>query len=401
LYLVPDTSYLKPETTPPADICMFVHNSVVRDPRVQKEAGSLAQAGWRVIVVGLALTETDLLPVEQIDGYTIWRVIPPLPAWTTRSSWGKLLRLIAAIPLIARRIRATGARVFHAHDFVGLVMMALAGIRRRPVVYDSHELFFDRWPPDSTYPLRRPLLMLRPLEKRLARRAAAVITVGDQVAAHLARTLGVAAPLVIRNVVDLGALGEAVPLERRPGERIIAHSGVLAQGRNLPELVESLHHLPEEVSLALIGDGPLREPLTVQAESLGVGGRLRRVYPVTPTTIPPTLAQADAAAILITSYALNYHYALPNKFFEALAAGLPMMVTDIPEVATLVRGHDLGVVVSSTAPAALAAAIQQVLEPAAQARYRANVLRLRESFTWEAEARKLVALYRQLFDGLY
>ncbi|MBN8593359.1 MAG: glycosyltransferase [Anaerolineae bacterium] len=379
---------------------MFVHNSVRKDARVQKEAASLVRAGWRVIVVGLALTETDIPSVESMDGYTIWRVIPPLPVGTTRSSWGKLLRLIVAIPLIIGRIRATGARVFHGNDFIGLLIMALAGIWRRPVIYDAHELFFDRWPADSTYPLRRPLLMLRPLEGWLARRAAAVMTVGDKLADRLVETLKIARPVVVRNAVDLTKLGTAVPIERRPGERLVAHSGALVQGRNLKELIDCLPHLPDDITLTLIGDGVLRPALAPQAEALGGRDRLRMVYPVTPTTIPPTLAQADAAVVLISSFALNYHFSLPNKLFEAVAAGVPLVVSDIPEVAGLVRQYDMGIVVDSMEPKAIAAAIEQVLEPTVNARYRANVLKAREVLNWAAEEQKLVALYRQIFDGL-
>lgn len=233
----------------------------------------------------------------------------------------------------------------------------------------------------------------------MARRAAGTITVGDQLANWLADHLRIKRPIVVRNVVDVRNHGEPVPMPRQAGERIIGHSGYITHGRHLPELVEALRYLPEHVSLALVGDGSLWPVLERQAEKLGVGHRLRRVHPVTPQTMAPTMAQADAAVVIITSDATSYHFALPNKLFESIAAGLPLVVTDIPEVAGLVRQYDLGVILSSVEPEALARAIEAVLEPEANARYRANALRAREALTWEAEEVKLVALYRQVLGA--
>jgi glycosyltransferase involved in cell wall biosynthesis len=73
-------------------------------------------------------------------------------------------------------------------------------------------------------------------------------------------------------------------------------------------------------------------------------------------------------------------------------------VTDIPEVAALVRQYDLGIIVPSVEPPALARAIEAVLEPSANARYRANALRAREALTWEGEEARLVGLYRKVLS---
>lgn len=375
---------------------MFVHNSVRKDARVQKEAASLVRAGWRVIVVGLALTETDIPSVEAMDGYTIWRVIPPLPVGTTRSSWGKLLRLIVAIPLIIGRIRATGARVFHAHDFTALVLMWLAGIWRRPVIYDSHELFFDRWPSGSRYPLLPLIRAIRPLEGWLARRSVRVIVSSDEQGRVMQEQLGIAEPVLLLNAVDLREIEPAAVTYPVEGRRTIVHSGYLLHARHLPELVEALQYIPDDIALVLMGDGPLKPQLLEQAVLLGVQSKLVILSPVPIKAVASTLAQADAAMVLVSSAALHYDLAMANKFFEAIAAGLPIISSPTTAASAYMRRYDLGLLVDPTDPRAIAEAITAMLEPTTNAGFRANVLKARETLNWEHEERKLIGLYQRV-----
>lgn len=382
----------------PFDICLILDNDVRTDGRVLKEAGSLTRAGWRVVIIGIDRMKSPLPDDEVIDGFRV-QVVKPGGIPGLEGKVGKAVRVFQGYWLVARRLRQMKARVYHANDFIGLLMLALAGLWDRTFIYDAHELYFERSVKGGRTPTRFMLSLLRPLEGWMARRAAGTITVGDQLANWLAEHLRIKRPIVVRNVVDVRNDGEPVPMPRQARERIIGHSGYITHGRHLPELVEALRYLPEHVSLALVGDGSLWPVLERQAEKLGVGHRLRRVHPVTPQTMAPTMAQADAAVVIITSDATSYHFALPNKLFESIAAGLPLVVTDIPEVAGLVRQYELGVILSSVEPEALARAIETVLEPEANARYRANALRAREALTWEAEEAKLVALYRQVLGA--
>ena len=384
----------------PVDICMFVHNDVASDGRVLREAGSLSAHGWNVTVVGIALTRSSLPQVETVFGFTIIRVKPSFFRRHLSGTFGKLINLLIALPAAAYQLRKTQARVYHANDFVGLMMIALAGIWRRPVVYDSHELFFDRFPTGLfNYPLKYVIWALRPLEKILARRAAAVITVGEGVAERLSQTLNIPTPVVVRNTVDLRHLQEAISISRKRGQQIAAHSGVVSGGRHLPELVAALRYLPEHMTIALIGDGRLRSALVEQAQNSGVADRLITVYPVNPYNIPTTLAGADAAVMLITSERLNYHLSLPNKFFEAVAAGLPIVTSPIPEVVRYVEQYDMGIICDPTDPKAIAEAIQTVLQPDNYMRFKANAMRARADLNWETEEQALINVYKPILDS--
>jgi glycosyltransferase involved in cell wall biosynthesis len=143
----------------------------------------------------------------------------------------------------------------------------------------------------------------------------------------------------------------------------------------------------------LLGDGVLRAQLVERAESLGVAERLVIVPPVPIDSVAPTLAQADVAAVLTSSPHLNNQNALPTKFFEAVAAGLPMVTSSIAEVKRLVEAYDIGLSCDPDDPQDIAAKLALVLEPDALTRFRANAEGARDELNWEREQVRLVALY--------
>lgn len=377
---------------------MIVHNDVTADSRVLKEAASLSAHGYRVVVVGISLTGQGQQEIKTEAGFTIWRAKPPLlPPARSSNRTGLLIRLLLALPASTLYLRRVNARAYHAHDFTGLLHLALAGIWRRPVVYDSHELFFDRPLPDLAAPARWALYRMRGLEKLLARRAVRVITINDTIADRLAETLGIARPAVVRNAVDLRALAPRAADFPANG-RIVAHTGRLVPGRRLRELIAALNYLPEDVSLVLMGEGPLHGSLLSYAEAQGVQGRFTIVPPVPPDAVSLTLAQADVAAVLTTTEGLNNHFALPNKFFEAIAAGVPLVSGPNVEIAALMRQYEMGVICDPSNPESLAQAIATVLQPDNWARYRAGVQRARAALNWEQEEGKLLAVYQEIFS---
>ena len=118
------------------DICMVVHNDVLNDSRIWREARTLNARGWKIVVVCIALGNTKLPTVQEVEGFTIWRVTPSIfREKTDIKTTHKLVQLLIALPVVLWRIRLSKAKVYHGHDFIGLLIIALAGVRRRPVIY--------------------------------------------------------------------------------------------------------------------------------------------------------------------------------------------------------------------------------------------------------------------------
>lgn len=423
------------------DVCMVVHNPLVHDARVLREAASLTRNGWSVVILSLTPDEYDLPIVEVLKGFTIHRISLPssyrrlakclynrLVILQKRESdfqasyqsiWSilkysieklisrfisSIYRLLlsdespVAMLLVLLRgsyfLRSVNAHIYHAHDFPALLHIAIAGIWKRPIVYDSHELFFDQW-----YPYESPRIYrnLRSWEKFLAKRANAILTVGEMVADRLSKTLNVKRPTTIFNAVDLRTLEPPTVTYQTGKHRTVVHSGALHYGRHLPELIDSLLYLPEDIVIVLMGDGLLKASLQLQAKELGMEDRVIFVPPVLPDSIAPTLSQADIGAVLITNQSIHYDYSMPNKLFECIAAGLPLIVSHCKEIADLTRKYDLGIVCDPMQPKEIASGILKLLEPNNLLRYKHNVCAARDScLNWETEEKKLIGIYRHL-----
>jgi glycosyltransferase involved in cell wall biosynthesis len=135
------------------------------------------------------------------------------------------------------------------------------------------------------------------------------------------------------------------------------------------------------------------------------GGRFHVLDAVPPDALPEWVASADIGVMPIQASTLNHRLSTPNKLFECLAAGTPVVVSDFPDMRRIVLEDPdgpLGATCDPTSPAGIAAAIHEVLDrdPAATADLRVRCLRAaHDRWSWEAESARLVALYADLTGG--
>ncbi len=287
--------------------------------------------------------------------------------------------------------------VVHAHDLNTMpTARAVGDALGIPVVYDSHELWRHRNRSGRLRPVARLADLL--LERRLAPTADAVITVSPSIAFWLERTYLLRGPVrVVRNTPERAE--HVRPLDvlgRRPGEQVVAYSGRFTTGRGLEDMVRALRELPEKVVLAAVGygDATYVEGLLALARSCGVSHRVRLVDAVAPHDVSAAVADADLALIAIEPTCLSYRYALPNKLFEAVQAGVPVVASRLPDISEVVRRYDLGLQFDPGDPHDLAGAVRGVL--ARGATTSPGRLRAAEELCWEREQEQLLACYRGL-----
>jgi glycosyltransferase involved in cell wall biosynthesis len=176
---------------------------------------------------------------------------------------------------------------------------------------------------------------------------------------------------------------------------VIAYVGGLMRGRGLEQMIDALPHIPE-VALRAIGPGAegYRATLRERAAALGVEDRVELLEPVPPAAVQAALAGATAGLCLIQPICRSYELSLPNKLFEYAAAGLPVLASDLPVIASVVRAGGIGVVVPAADPVAIADGIRRLLDPAVHASAAAASRRFAATSTWEHEADALAGVYR-------
>jgi glycosyltransferase involved in cell wall biosynthesis len=385
---------------------MLVTNEVTYDSRVLKEAGTLSRQGFEVSILGLD-RRGDSPPVDEREGFVAfhcreWRFgrwlrnRPEKPL----NFLGKALK---ALRFFLFSLRGNGD-IIHAHDLDALPFGFLAARRcRAKLVYDSHELAVEQWvqgagPGSFTV----PITILSRLEGYIACRADAVITVNESIAQELARRYLIAPPLILRNCASHRQEGRRAPSLRNLlglplPDRIVIHTGDLnPRGRALKELILALRDL-SGIHLVFLGEGPMEKELSELARKEGLESMVHFLKPVLPEDLISTIAEADLAAVTIKPHgSLNNLYSLPNKLFEAIAAGLPVVASDLPEIGQLVRAYQIGVLCHPEDPQDIARAIQEVLLPDRYGTFKENLKQAQRELSWEKESQKLVDLYQRL-----
>lgn len=337
-------------------VAMLVMNPCVTDSRVRNEAWSLGRAGHAVTVFALATDEHPAGTISE-DGYHVRR-LDVSNRWEALTPWPikkALTRRRFATAAIAA-VRAWAPQVVHAHDLETLRAGAIIARRSgTSLVYDSHELWRHRYAHGF---IRRTARWIDGItERRLIESADLVITVGSRIADWLADTYHIDRPIVVRNVPkltnpsaktrglrSLAGLGSA--------DRIIVYTGKVMGGRGLGLTIDALALLPDHFHLVMLGgaDQSEWEVVETRAAQRGVNARIHRVGPVAPDEVTPTIADADVAVVLIEPLSLSYAWSLPNKLFQAVQAGVPIVTTDdLPETAEYVAVTGTGVVVERTA----------------------------------------------------
>lgn len=374
-------------------------------------------AAWRRHRGKIEAPVTDAAPAAQVPTTPTQPL--PTPARETQTLPTQALALAADVWMrtygtlrlaywwrgAVRETRALSPDVVHANDANALVpaLLSTVGTRAR-VVYDSHELWRHR------NILRRDRWLAPYVEAAIEavgiRLAAGVITVSPSIAAWLRRTYSLRErPTLVRNIPTARALPDPARgrLRELAGlsaqDRVISYVGGITTGRGLEETVDALVLLPEDTHLVLLGYGEQRyvDGLLERARAARVGHRVHLAGSVPSPEVPQALADADVAVVFVRPICLSYRYSLPNKLFESIHAGLPIVAADLPDTAEIVRRHGVGEVFDAGTPQDLAVAIQQVL--ADPAGYRRAAQAAAAELTWEHEAEELVGLYTRVLEG--
>ncbi len=243
-------------------------------------------------------------------------------------------------------------------------------------------------------------------EAAWARAADAVVTVNDPLAARLGERWRLGEPpLVIANLPEPIAavsasadrIREATSLSR--STRIVLFQGRVGPNLGLDEAADAVLEI-EDAALVILGFGRGMVAARARDHDPRYVGRHVTLPAVHPDDLLAWTASADVALIPLPPVSVNQRLSTPNKLWEALAAGTPVVVVSGLEVMErLVREHDLGAVAASTDPRDLAIAIREVLDRLGRDgdAWREHVAATaRERFSWPAVATAYRSLVRSV-----
>jgi glycosyltransferase involved in cell wall biosynthesis len=386
----------------PIRLCMHVRGVVRLDHRVMREATALRDAGFAVTILDF---EDDLTrPVEEdLGGIHVKHIMKPNWLLPARSRVEHLIKSTQKLVYTTKQLIRMPADIYHAHDDNALAACYVAARwHRKLLIFDAHE-----FPLNSLSDKRRSWLsaLFINLFTRMIRNCAGIITVSSPIAQEICYLYHIPQVSLIRNLPVYQALPKSNRLRQHlglsPSVKVALFQGNIDPNRGLDKLVHTAKFLDRDIVVVMMGKGVGVTPseLEALAESEGVTDRIRIIPPVPYEELLNWTASADIGLIVSSpDYSLNVRMSLPNKLFEYLMAGLPVLSSQLPAVAEVINTYDVGQVVSSLAPTEIAAAINAMLEDqAALERMHRNALEAAQhEFYWEKEQLQLLQLYDEI-----
>jgi glycosyltransferase involved in cell wall biosynthesis len=218
--------------------------------------------------------------------------------------------------------------------------------------------------------------------------------------------LRVKRPLVVYNCPERWLVPDPRPdlirerLGLPPTTRIALYHGGLMSDRGIRESMEAVLSVPD-TALVLLGYGPWRDRLAGEVEEPPYQGRVFLIDAVPSSELLEWVASADVAVIPIQDTSPNHRYGTANKLWEAIAAGVPVVASDLPGMRDIVRETGCGVLVDGSSPASIAEGMRSILLAPAEERAAmvGRCLRAhRETYNWESQEDRLLVLYRRLLE---
>ena len=389
---------------------MHVLGTASTDPRVLREATALVEAGYAVSIVDIEEKEKQQSE-EDMRGVCLKHVAVSRSFFSTRFDKWTLVRAALLFARTTLRLLQTPADIYHGHEVSGLLPCYLAAcIRRKPVIFDAHEMPLFERPISELGPSRRLLRkLLAALLTHIVPRCAGVITVSPPIVEELCRRYGISEVALIRNVPEYRTITKNDRLREhlglKPEVRIALYQGYLQPNRGLDRLIRAAAFLEQDHVIVIMGKnrGTTQTQLEALIASEGVADRVKILPPVPYAELLDWTASADIGLnVASPEYSLNVRYFLPNKLFEYLMAGLPVLTSPLEAMVDVVNTYDTGQVLPSLEPAAIGEAINRMLgDSAGLARTHRNALEAaRKEFYWEKERVKLLSLYQNLFRNV-
>lgn len=304
---------------------------------------------------------------------------------------GPLFFLLANLRLFIYLLLRRGWDAAIASDLAALPGVWLAALcRRKVVLLDSRELF------TQTPFLVHRLLVRRiweMMERFLYPKVNYIITVSPPIAEYFERKYQ--KPVWLIYNLPLRKETFASP---RLESKLLLYQGMLHPYRGLEELILALKYV-EQWKLWIVGDGPLRSHLEILVKQQGLEGRVRFFGMVPFEAVDEYTRQATMGVSAELPRGLNHKYALPNKLFDYIQLGIPVLAGEAPLVQRIVRHYECGVVVQPWEARSIARTLQTVAaDPTSYAKWVQGARGAAELLHWEQQVPCLHAWLRAALE---
>lgn len=257
----------------------------------------------------------------------------------------------------------------------------LSVIKKKKLVFDAHELF-----PEV------PELTQRKFVKKCWTKIEDIIfpklrysyTVCQSIADYYNAKYGIKMQ-VVRNVPYLQTTKN---LSIKNEKKTIIYQGALNIGRGLEWIIQAMPYI-ENSQLTIVGNGDIKDDLTHLTNKLQLNDKVQFLGRMLPDDFKKITKNADLGLCLLENRGLSYYYSLPNRIFDYIHAGIPVLATDFPEIRNIVKTNKTGILIKHYEPEYLAEVINKILFEGFET---SHFVKLTNEFCWENEEKILLEL---------
>ncbi|WP_223805864.1 glycosyltransferase [Ornithinibacillus gellani] len=419
---------------------MFVWNHFTNDARVLRECTTLSENGFDVELIciddpadstissfeevnphfrvfRMKRYPTTLVWLQRLYRFAVGRKWPLLPLgaiWLVLAYF--IPWVIIPLTLILGLLLKTKARViwirgalilrmmwkghrgnydiYHANDLNTMPQAYVSSkwrFRKKPLIYDSHEVQTSRTGYDSPWYKRFEHFFIKRMDSMIVENDTRA-KYNEDLYGFYPHVLHNYPSLVIQQVeekVDLhGMLG--LPVD----EKILLYQGGIQAGRGLDKLIEAYPHF-QEGTLVFIGDGRIKPELEQMVKERNLEKGIRFIPKVPVRDLPKYTKNAYLGFQVLNNINFNHWSASSNKLFEYMMNEVPIVACNFPEIKRAVLESEVGVVIDPHDPVEIAKGVNELLQqPEKRARFQENCKKARKKYNWETEQEKLLDVYR-------
>lgn len=373
-------------------VCDCVKDAIWYDPRVRKQIDEYINCGVEVEAVGVMDPRYDEMEVEKIPCIVKISKIKE-EYYCNPNVLQKIWREIKTNIDLYRLIISTHADIIHANDLNALIPAYYASKKMRcRLIYDTHEIFIE-----NPWMNRNKIskFIWRCFEKHIIKKVDLVVCVSHAASNYLKEKYNVQKILVVTNCVSKKAIvrntDSKYPLQ-------VLNHGQFYEGRGYDTLLDVAPLIKDltDVRIVLRGFGKLEQSIRTKVEENHISNLLIEP-PVKVYELIPKAAEAWIGVAITEAISLNFELSVSNKLFEYAAAGLPVIMSDIPEHRYLNNKYKFGIILKNNSPQDIADAIRllhnnrELFEEC-----RRNAYIFAEHVNWETEFGRLVEFEKQV-----
>ena len=372
-------------------IIVSVTSDLVTDQRVNRNCLALRDQGFQVLLVGRELPGSG--PVGERP-YEVRRFRLPFTK-------GPLFYASYNLALFFLLLRQKTDALF-SNDLDTLTANYLASIIKRvPLVYDSHE-YFTGVPEIQSRPLVRKVWQT--IERLIFPKLKTIITVNDSIAGLYRKEYGKELT-VLRNIpskpnllpLTVSIEEERARLNLPSGKKIVILQGSgINIDRGSEEAVQSMKYL-ENTVLLIIGGGDVMPVLKQTVADLHLENKVIFRNRMPYLSMMEHTRVCDLGLTLDKDTNINYRFSLPNKVFDYIHAGIPVLASHLPEVEKIIKGYEIGDFIENHRPETIADAIGKMLHDEVRvAQWKKNLQIASQELNWENESKKFPDIIHEL-----